>query len=521
MHKIKNFGVRTKDRIKGWSLTKKIIYGLLVVVLGLILFKILGPEDNSKNITTDFVKKGNLQETILATGQVTSSTDLNLSFAKSGTVRSLRVKVGDKVRAGTIMATLEQGNELAALTSARGSVAAAEARYKKILAGSTTEEVRLSEIALENAKKDQDRIKSQQDILVNNAYTALLNSTPEARPAFGSYDYKVPTVSGNYNKGIEGDIKISTYQSVAGYEFVVSGIVSGRGTVTTTNSQPIGDSGLLINFSGVDLGISREWIISIPNEKAANYVTNYNSYQAALKTRESALGSAQAIVDQRTAELALKKAAAPSADVELAEADILSAKGNYQAASANYENTILRAPVAGTVTKIDIKLGELAAASKPVITVQDVGNLYLEANVNEANVANIKNNASVELSFDAFGTDNLFTGRVLTVDPSSTLISGVVNYKVTASIDSSPTLRPGMTANMTILVDQKNDILMVPQRAVLTKEDGSKVVRVVINPKTKKFEEVRVTTGMEGDGGLVEVTSGLKEGDEVVVLIKK
>ena len=516
MHRIKNL----KHRIMGWSLRKKIIYGVIVLLVIFVGYKIFGPKDNSANITTDIVRRENLRQTILATGQVTSTTDLSLSFSGSGIVKTLKVKVGDNVKAGQILATLDQGKELAALTSARGAVAAAEARYKRTIEGASNEEIALARIALQNAQLDYSRVQSQQELLVANTYKNLLNSTPEALPANGTTDYSAPTISGNYSKNTEGELRISVYQSSSGTSFSVSGLANGSGPVTTTNPQPLGDSGLYIVFPSASVTIT-EWIIEIPNKKASDYVTNLNAYQAALKTQDSALGSALALIDQRTAELSIKESSARDADIELAKADILSAQGQYQAASANYENTVLRAPVAGTITRVDIKLGELAQASKEVMVLQDIKNLYLEANINEANVANVNIGAPIELTFDAFGTENIFLGKILRVDPASTLISGVVNYKITASIDSSPTLRPGMTANMTILIEEKNNILVIPARAITTDKSGKKTIRLITNTKTKTYKEIEVTTGMEGDGGLTEITAGVNEGDEIVVLIKK
>ncbi|MBP9711425.1 MAG: efflux RND transporter periplasmic adaptor subunit [Candidatus Pacebacteria bacterium] len=518
MHKIKNFFTNLGARIVGWSLTKKIIYGLLLILVLFLGYKIFGPKDNSANITTDMAHVSNLKRTVLATGQVTSTTDLSLSFGKSGTVKSLRVKVGDQVRAGAILATLDQGTELAALTSARGAEAAAQARYQKILDGASSEEVALAQVALDNAKSDQIRVKSQQQILVENAYKKLLSSSLEAVATNGSSSTTAPTISGSYNKTSEGQIHISVYTAGDGTRFNASGIVTASGVVSTS-PQSVGNSGLSIAFASLNPGVT-DWVIDIPNKNASDYVTNYNAYQSALKTEESALGTSEALVNQRNAELSLKKSMARPADLNLAQADILSAQGQVQSASANFEHTLLRAPTNGTVTKVDIKLGELAQAQNNVMVIQNVSDLYLEANINEANITSIIPDAHVDLTFDAFGSDKVFTGKVLRVDPSSTLISGVVNYKVTASIDSTPELRPGMTANMTILVSAKENIISVPSRAVLTDKSGKKTIRLVTNPKTKEWEQVEVTTGMEGDGGQVEITSGLNTGDEFVVLIK-
>jgi multidrug efflux pump subunit AcrA (membrane-fusion protein) len=150
MQKVKNLW----GKIKSWSLTKKIIYGIIIIALAFSGYMIFKPKDNSANITTDTAKIINLKQTILATGQVTSNTDLNLSFFSSGIVRSLKVKVGDEVKTGQVLATLDQANELASLTQARGSVAAAKAKYQRILDGASSEELQLARIALENAKLD-------------------------------------------------------------------------------------------------------------------------------------------------------------------------------------------------------------------------------------------------------------------------------------------------------------------------------------------------------------------------------
>jgi multidrug efflux pump subunit AcrA (membrane-fusion protein) len=154
------------------------------------------------------------------------------------------------------------------------------------------------------------------------------------------------------------------------------------------------------------------------------------------------------------------------------------------------------------------------------MTLQDVKNVYLEANINEANIINIKEGASIDITFDSFGIEKVFKGNIIKIDPSSTVISGVVNYKITANIIDAPELRPGMTANMTILVGEKNNILTISSRAIIKDKTGIKTVRVITNTKTKDYKEIVIATGMEGDGGLTEITTGLEQGEEIVVLIK-
>ncbi len=477
----------------------------LAIVLVIIIFVLLKPNNNAKNTTTDIAKYSDLKETILATGQVVSSTDLNLSFNSSGVVKTIKVKVGDKVKAGQVLATLDQASAQAALTSARGALAAANANYQKILDGASNEDVALSQIAL-------DQTKLTQETLVKNAYQNLLNSAPGAIPEDGTSGYVAPTISGTYSLGKEGMIKMSLYSSSGGTSFMLSGLVQGTGLVDSITPQPIGNSGLYIKFPANAYAVTN-WDIEIPNKQAANYLANYNAYQLAISQSKSA-------IDQSAAALALKKSKARPSDIDLAQANIISAQGQVEQATAQYNNTLITAPLDGTITSIDTKQGELASAMKEVIVLQDVSNIYLEANVNEANIASLAIGMPIDITYDAFGSDKIFKGNITKIDPSSTLISGVVNYKITASVEQSDNLRPGMTANMTINVANKNHVIAVPSRAVLTDTSNNKTIRIVTNKKTKKFKEVKITTGLEGDGGLVEVTSGLTEGEEYVVLIK-
>ena len=500
MQKIKNIFIEKVFK-------KKIVWIPLVLVLAVVLFFVLKPTNNAKNTVTDFAKYSDLKQTVLATGQVVSSTDLNLSFNGSGTVKSIKVKVGDKVKAGQVLATLDQSSEQAALTSARGALAAANAGYKKILEGASNEDIALSKIVLEQTKLIQKT-------LVENAYQNLLNSTPEAIPKDGKSGYAAPTISGTYNLGKEGKIYVSTYYSAGGSSFNATGLANGNGNVDHIIPQSIGDSGLYIKFPAnySDIGVT-DWIIEIPNKNAADYLANYNAYQSTLSQANSA-------IDQRTAELALKQSKARQSDIDLAQANIIQAQGQVEQAQARYNDTIITAPLDGTITSVDIKPGELAQALKEVLVLQDVSNIYLEANINEANIASIGVGMPIDITFDAFGSDKIFKGNITKIDPSSNVVSGVVNYKITANVEQVENLRPGMTANMTILAKEKNHIITIPSRAILVDVSGNKTLRIVTNTKTKKFKEIKITTGLEGDGGMIEILSGLNDKEEFVVLVK-
>lgn len=513
--------IKPVRKIFGIAITKKkviwTIIGLLVVVP--IAYNIFKPKDNSANIQTEIIKKQNVTSTVLATGQVVSSTDLSLSFKSSGVVQSVSVKEGDKVKAGQTLAYLDQKDAYASLTSARGALAQAQASYNKVIAGASNEDIALAQVTLDNAKNSLESTKKQQQVLVDNAYSALLNSGLSANASTGNSGSVTVTVSGVYTGKDQGVYRVTLYSTGSGLKFQYSGLENGDGKVDTS-PQVLGTKGLYITFSTTSVPSNNEWTISIPNTQSSTYVTYYNAYQSAIQTQSSAVITAENTVSSAQASLDLKKAQARPADLQAVEAQILSAQGQVQAAEALLSNLIIRAPADGTITSVTVKVGELASALKEALILQDVTNLHAEANVSEANVAVLKPDQTVDITFDALGPDRHFKGVVQTVNPGATVVSGVVNYKVTVSLDNISEIKPGMTANMTILVGQKDNVLVIPSRAIISK-DSKKFVRVIDDTKKKTYREVEVKTGLEADGGLVEVLSGLNEGQEVVTFIKQ
>ncbi len=487
-----NFLKKNYKRKRFWAI-------ILIVVI--FLFFTFKSDKPIVNISLDTAKYVDLKQTVLATGQVTSNTDLNLSFTSTGIVKSLKVKVGDLVKQGDILATLDQSSVLGSLTQARGALLAAQAKYKKIIEGG---DVALAQVILDQTKKTQDT-------LVKNAYNKLLNSTPEAFPDNGTDNYEPPVISGTYNGNKEGVINLNIYRTSSGIGFNLSGLVSGSGLGNTITPQPLGNSGLYIKFPPTNDLIN--WVIPIPNKKAPDYLSNYNSYQSALSQAESA-------IEQATKDLELKKIRSQGSDIDLARADITSAEGQVQAAQAKYEDTVLRAPADGTITNIDLKLGELSEAQKPIMTLQDVSNLYVEAKINESSIANVRLGQNVTMTFDAFGSGKIFSGVVVHIDPGATTTDGIVNYKIKTSISNlDPAIRTGMNSDISILTAEKTRALVIPKAAV-TVRDNKTYVNLIIEKDSQKYEEKEIRTGLLGDGNRIEVINGLSEGDIIAIVSK-
>ncbi|HYF05501.1 MAG TPA: efflux RND transporter periplasmic adaptor subunit [Patescibacteria group bacterium] len=516
--------------------TKKKIAAAVVIVLVVGFFIFRSGKTDTSNIQTENVKKQDLKKTVLASGTVVSGVDLALSFKTSGVVSQLPASVGKKVRSGEVLAMLSNGAEAAALTQARGALAGAQANLRKVIDGASSEDVHVSEkavsaaqVTLYNAKNALESTKTQYSVATKNAFTTLLNSTLSAFPASTNYTQTNPTVSGTYSWDQQGEYKVTLVAVNSNFFYTYNGLESGSQPVSAFGAPtPLGTKGLYLTFSGLTPGSNGDsWTISVPNTKATSYVTNLSGYNAAVEAEKTAVAnaqntvaSAQASLDQANAGLALKKAQARPAEVAAAQAQVLQAQGQVQAAAANYENTVLRAPADGTITLVDIKLGEQAQALKGIIKLQNLSSLHVESFISEANVAVLKQGQKVSYTFDAFGSDKKFEGVLVTVDPASVVQSGVVNYKVVSSLPSIPELKPGLTANLTVLIDERQAVLAVPSRAV-TEQSGKKTIKVITNTKEKTYEEKEVTTGLEDSSGLIEITSGLSENEEIVILIKK
>jgi RND family efflux transporter MFP subunit len=511
-------------QVKKWTLKKKLIrLGLLLLVLFLI-YKIFAPKGvDPKTITIVPVEIKDLVSTVKSSGQVTSVTDLKLSFKGSDIVQNIYIKSGDKVSTGQILATIKNGNEAGTVTQARAALDSARASLERVLEGSTNDEVRVAQVALDNAKKDLESITKTQNTIVENAKRTLYSSNLEARPTVSGLNLSIqnPTISGTYTGNSDGVYKIELYSTGGGYYYTVSGLGSGSGEVSTTNPSPIGN-GLYVNFPfGFQVTSNYAWNIEVPNKNSSQYIANISNYNNAISGKLLAIGNAESLINNAEANLALKKSAARPADINLREAEVLRAQGQLQSALGIYENTVIRAPANGTVTKMDLKVGELAKALENVITIEDIGSLYVESNINESNITDLQIGQDVMFTIDAFGPSKKFMGKIVEIEPGATIKDGIVNYKIKASlIDQDLGIKPGMNANLVITTGSKSGVLAIPGSAVF-KKDSKDFIRVITDESKKKFIEKEIVLGGTGDGNMREVISGLALGDKIALIEEK
>lgn len=470
---------------------------VIISIIGFIIFK-------NNNIPSELisVKRGTLVQDVSATGKVEFPTKIDLHFKNSGKLVSINTGIGKKVLAGQILAKQDTAELDAQVSEMKAGIELQQAKLDQLLGGASDEEVSLSQITL-------DQTKNTQETLINNAYQNLLNSTPEAVPEEEEDNYIAPTISGTYNIGKEGKIIIETYNSSGGTSYTLSGLTTGTGLANTITPQPLGNSGLYIKFPSDASTLSTNWVIEIPNKKASNYLTNYNAYQ-------SALSQAKSLIDQRTAELALKKAPARSLDIAVYQAQVNQAKALLQKIQSQRNELIISAPSSGLITKINGDIGEIINPDKPVISFVAENVLQIKLNIIEDKIANVMVGQETEITFDAI-ENKKFSGKIVSIDPTETEIQGAVYYETTIIFDKvDESIKSGMTANVLVKTAFKEDVLFIPVSAIQVK-DNKKYVQILEN---KKIINREVTTGIKNSSGMIEIISGLTEGEQVMVSVK-
>lgn len=198
--------------------------------------------------------------------------------------------------------------------------------------------------------------------------------------------------------------------------------------------------------------------------------------------------------------------------VDLARASVKSAAAMVEIARIALADTVIRAPMAGIVSKRHVQAGEKVAPDMPVYTIVNLAQLTLEAPVPSAEIPRIKIGQEVRFKVDGFGARD-FTGKVARINPTTE--SGSRAMLVYIAVDNGDgALRGGMFAKGSIVTERSIVAPMVPLTAVRTEKHGTVVYAVVNN----KVVEQPVTLGLRNeDEGYAEVKDGLAPGARVII----
>jgi HlyD family secretion protein len=242
---------------------------------------------------------------------------------------------------------------------------------------------------------------------------------------------------------------------------------------------------------------------------------------------------AQDLIAQMDVDTAQTKVNQSLANLNSAQAQVETARANLASAQTNLNYSTIRSPVNGIVISRNVDVGQTVAASLQAPTLftiaQDLREMEIHTNVDEADIGRVKLDQEARFTVDSFPGEN-FTGRVGQIRNAATTVQNVVTYDVVLEIENPDLkLKPGMTANVAIVVEEKENVLRVPNGALRFKPPsrGEKSRPESKKPRTgpvvwllgpeNKLKPAPVQTGIN-DGKYTEILKGaVKEGDPVVV----
>jgi len=227
---------------------------------------------------------------------------------------------------------------------------------------------------------------------------------------------------------------------------------------------------------------------------------------------------------------ALTRRDSSKAQIGVDNAKLRQAKAQVQQAEASLKQleeqlgyTTIVAPMDGVILSRDVEIGDavssilvLGSTATLVMTEGDVNEVYVDGKVDEADIAHVYMGQPARIKVESF-RDRTFNGKVTKISPMGVEKDNVTTFEVRVSINNpGGELKALMTANAEILLDEHKGVLTVPENAVTY--DNQKNASVEFPDKSQKegTRKMPVTVGLS-NGSVTEITSGLKEGDQVVL----
>jgi HlyD family secretion protein len=507
-----------------------IIPAVIVIVSAFVVYNTVLKKEEAEFGTAQ-VLKGKISQEVFETGQVKKGDIINLSFKNTGTIEEIYVKVGEEVSRGEVLAKLETSQLQIQIKEAESALAVAQAQLDKVLAGATVEEIKKAktavqnkQIALDSAQEDleaayEDALNDLDDAYLK-AYNAQ-NTTDEIRRSYftnpDQAKIKYETNLDNLklaasqikelvDKAKENSQRDKIDLALSGTKSKLSDISNYLKNIREICEDP--------NYRNV-VSSTDKTSIDTQRTNINTAISTVTSAQQTITSAYSSVESAEGDLQTAQDDLAILTAAPVQEDIDLYQAKVSQAQAEVDVLENKMDESYLRSPVAGQITSVKKKAGELAqpALQDIVATLLPAAPYEIEADIYEEDVVKINIGNPVNISLVPF-PDKTFKGEVVSIDPAEKLVDGVVYYKITVAFDSVPeNIKPGMTADLTIKTAEKENVLIVPEEAV--QEKNGKTIAEVL--KEEEIEEREIETGLKGSDDMVEIISGLQEHEKVIL----
>lgn len=415
------------------------------------------PANGEETIQTATVRSGNLVVMGSGTGTLVPSTEVELSFNSGGLVTEVLVQVGDQVEVGDSLVRLDDTDAQSQVADAEINLRLAELELAALTETPDAAELEAAQLELtsvQEALKDLLNGPSHEDRII--ALADLSTAEQQLRQAQSAYD----AVSWRPDAGSSSEA-MDLWSATASYD-------KAKATY--------------------DLAVAG------PSEQ------EMASARASVASAQSNLNS---LLNGTTVE-----------ELETAQLSVAQARSNLAAAQVELEETVLVAPIAGTVTSMEAAVGEVVGTSA-VVTLADLSEPLVEIYLDETDLDLIAVGYEVEVLFDAL-PDEVFKGQVIRVDPVLVEMEGAPTIQALATLELGETdllwtLPSGLNATVDVIAGSAENVLLVPVEALRELSPGRYGVFVMVDGDLEMRE---VEVGLV-DYAYAEIVSGLEAGDLV------
>jgi len=463
------------------------------------------------------VERGGIQETVKVRGEVVAEKEFDLEFPALGIVKQVFVSEGQQVGRGAALMKLDTTDLELDIKTLDAKLNQGQANLEKLIAGSTAEDLKISEtkvnnarVALEDAKRDlvnrlQDAYTKSDDA-IRNKTDQFFSNPRSSNPELGFLISDVALKADLERQRLALESLLTSWQSSLSQLTVTGDLVF----YVKTAKDNLAKITLFLEKAALAVNsyTNNTWKSDTATARTNvnTATTNLIAADEKLKTAESSLAIAQD-------ELTFKKAGTRTEDIAIAKAQIEEIKGQIDAVKEKIIKSTLYAPSSAKITKVWLEPQEVFRPGKTAISLSTSGH-KIQADVSELDIGKIReiNGNEVSIELDAFPEQKI-KGRVTSVEPKEIIKEGDKYFRINVFTDPHGlSIRSGMTADLVILISFKNNVLKIPELAVDARND-KKFAKITVDGVLRETE---IETGIS-DGEFIEIVSGLQEGQTVAV----
>jgi HlyD family secretion protein len=443
---------------------------------------------------------------VSAAGNITLAEQQAVVFQVSGIVTEIAVDVGDEVAAGDLLVALDATDLERAVQRAELDVETSQAELDQFLEPANPAEIASARANLASAQEQLAELQagpSEAELAAAQAALTAAQTSYQELTA-GLSEAELTELSVDLHKAY-----LTLQQAQEAYNEIAYTSTAG----SSSQGMDLQDATIDYDAAKAAYDIATEPASEAEVQAALQSIKEAQVQLEDLTATQADLLAAEADVASAEATLADLLAGPSEAELHQAELAVEQAQLDLQEAQAQLAQASLLAPNDGTILLVEVELGQQASDETDAVTLADLSALELPVYVAEVDISQIHLDQPATITIDAL-PDEIFSGVVSRIAPTSESDSGVVNYEVTIRLDDLDLdgVRPGMTAVATLADANETPGWLVPTNA-LTEFEGETSVLVVRGGQETR---VTVTPGLSQGEWTVVQSSDLQAGDQVV-----